>query len=73
MALLEYIERLSAPLKTEVNTETALAQESAQRSLNAAQLSKHALQTQVRLPRGALRNSDAMEAGTCPVRLGWFQ
>ena len=53
--------------------ETALAQESAQRSLNAAQLSKHALQTQVRLPRGALRNSDAMEAGTCPVRLGWFQ
>merc|ERR1719359_355122 len=32
---------------TQVNTETALAQESAQRSLNAAQLSKHALQTQV--------------------------
>merc|ERR1719359_1600133 len=32
---------------TQVNTETALAQESAQRSLNAAQLSKHALETQV--------------------------
>jgi len=47
---------------TQVNTETALAQESAQRSLNAAQLSKHALETQVQQLQEQIAALKAKEA-----------